>query len=674
MAARTFTSAGANNLWSNAANWDGGLTIPAEDDSVTIPAGQTCEYDYNSAYTTGINGITITGTLSLSRATGTYRLFMKAATAIGGAGTFDCGTAVSIIPFAAKHLVTGGAAWYINGAAGLTMTVYAAEPVIKTVLLSGAEAIGQTELSVDTDVTGDIWADGDTVRIDDINKAQESEERVIAAGGIAAGTITVTAGLTAAKSTGAVVSLITRNVKFIGVGAAGYVAQNFASGKLTIAGGQWTTANYRAFNSCTGMVISGGTFTGCNQTFATCYDCTVSGGVFSGNSSVFYFCTRTIVTGGLFSGNANALNSCSGSTISGGVFSGNNNGLVSSAGVSISGGVFSGNNYAIGSSTVVISGGTFSGNNSGVNGSFASIKNATFSNNTQDIAACIILAFNTLFGSVTENTYTSVAKEAYSESYDHDQVAGAYKAWTKGGVTSSQASVLPTGYTHGYATVLENATVEGYWQREVTVGAGASVNITMNLRKAASMTYLPRCIIFNKAETDPFAGGAGLNTFTMTDSVDTWEDDIYTYTNETAEDVTLVIRFLGMAASGTVYSALLIEQINVDLTSALAKLTAIQAKTDNLPTDPADESLLEAAIAAITVDNAAIAAAVMASVVEGTLTLGQAQRLFLAALAGKASGGGTTEVTFRDTADSKDRIVATVDANGNRTAVTLDVT
>ena len=53
------------------------------------------------------------------------------------------------------------AGWYVDGVAGLTMTVYGAEPSIKTIKLSGDEAAGQTELSVDTDVTGDIWAAGD---------------------------------------------------------------------------------------------------------------------------------------------------------------------------------------------------------------------------------------------------------------------------------------------------------------------------------------------------------------------------------------------------------------------------------------------------------------------------------------------------------------------------------
>jgi len=60
-------------------------------------------------------------------------------------------------------------------------------------------------------------------------------------------------------------------------------------------------------------------------------------------------------------------------------------------------------------------------------------------------------------------------------------------------------------------------------------------------------------------------------------------------------------------------------------------------------------------------------------VIEGTITLRQAIRLTLSMLAGKSSGGGTTSLVYRDYGDSKDRLTFTVDANGNRTAVTRDV-
>jgi hypothetical protein len=72
---------------------------------------------------------------------------------------------------------------------------------------------------------------------------------------------------------------------------------------------------------------------------------------------------------------------------------------------------------------------------------------------------------------------------------------------------------------------------------------------------------------------------------------------------------------------------------------------------------------------------AAIAAAVWVVVAEGAHTYADIQRITLAVLAGKSTGGGTATISFRDEADAKNRVQATVDANGNRTAIgTLDGT
>ena len=61
--------------------------------------------------------------------------------------------------------------------------------------------------------------------------------------------------------------------------------------------------------------------------------------------------------------------------------------------------------------------------------------------------------------------------------------------------------------------------------------------------------------------------------------------------------------------------------------------------------------------------------------IETGMTLRQALRVIAAAAAGKLSGAATTTVTIRNAeVDDTDRIVATVDENGNRSAVTLDLT
>lgn len=65
---------------------------------------------------------------------------------------------------------------------------------------------------------------------------------------------------------------------------------------------------------------------------------------------------------------------------------------------------------------------------------------------------------------------------------------------------------------------------------------------------------------------------------------------------------------------------------------------------------------------------------VLDEAVEGTRTLRQMLRGFASALLGKVSGMATNAPIFRDIDDSKNRITATTDADGNRSAITLDLT
>lgn len=59
--------------------------------------------------------------------------------------------------------------------------------------------------------------------------------------------------------------------------------------------------------------------------------------------------------------------------------------------------------------------------------------------------------------------------------------------------------------------------------------------------------------------------------------------------------------------------------------------------------------------------------------VETGYSMREALRLILSSVAGKLSGAGTATVTIRSVTDGTNRIVATVDSNGNRTAVTYNV-
>lgn len=181
----------------------------------------------------------------------------------------------------------------------------------------------------------------------------------------------------------------------------------------------------------------------------------------------------------------------------------------------------------------------------------------------------------------------------------------------------------------------------------------------------------------------------------------------YKATGFSTHDAAAVVSALGTGSGLTALATA------ANLATVDTVVDAIKAKTDNLPTDPADQSLIIAAtdaiaaligtpavdlatdVAAVKADTAAtlldtgtdgvvlssatqdaIATAILdlANGVETGETLRQALRLIRAVAVGKAAGLGTTTATFRDKADLKDRITATVDADGNRTAVTTDAT
>ena len=89
-----------------------------------------------------------------------------------------------------------------------------------------------------------------------------------------------------------------------------------------------------------------------------------------------------------------------------------------------------------------------------------------------------------------------------------------------------------------------------------------------------------------------------------------------------------------------------------------------------------DGQVVNVLLATFSIDNRLTAGDIVAGifdrVTEGTLTFEEMQRIGFAMLAGKSSGGCTDTAVFRDHADTKDRIIATVTAHGNRTAVVLD--
>jgi hypothetical protein len=196
------------------------------------------------------------------------------------------------------------------------------------------------------------------------------------------------------------------------------------------------------------------------------------------------------------------------------------------------------------------------------------------------------------------------------------------------------------------------------------------------LATAAAVTtiddFLDTEIAAIKAKTDLIpadpadASDIAASFTTLTGKVDTIDDFLDTEVAAIKAKTDLLPASPANEATLTTIAAYLDTEIAAILAAVDTEVAAIKAKTDNLPAAPAATGDIPTA--------AAVADAVLDDVVEGTSTLRQIVRGMAATLLGKASGMGTTTAVFRDIADTKDRITATVDASGNRTAVTRDLT
>lgn len=108
-------------------------------------------------------------------------------------------------------------------------------------------------------------------------------------------------------------------------------------------------------------------------------------------------------------------------------------------------------------------------------------------------------------------------------------------------------------------------------------------------------------------------------------------------------------------------------------TVASAVRTELSTELGRLDVTLSTRAATGAAMTLTVGERTAIAQAVLGATIEGSITLVQAVRGFMAALYGKVSGAQTNNPGFRDTGDTKTRITAVTDENGNRSSVTLDL-
>ena len=554
MATRTSVGSG---LWSAAGTWDTG--VPVNTDTVIIASGHDVEFDVDqSGFAAGIT-LTITGTLHASTTAGAYTLKLQAN--MTGAGTLRAGT--SGTPYPTNCTFTINRNGFEITATNMTLDLNCSEPTNKYIRLSAQEAAGQTVWSVDTDVTADAaWVSGAIVRICDVNNTNDNEERTLSA--TSSTTVTVTSGLTAQKESGAYIVLIDRNVKIIHTSASGN----------GVNGGSGGTISAEVRNAVSGIVSRslatiGGTISGCTQALNSTLGCTVNAQI-AGNSS------------GAISGSGNVYSSSC-------AMVGNTNGLNVETGAIIAGRI-AGTTNAMNTcnSCQILPTALITESNTGINRGGSNIVNgATITCATDLLDVINMQLYNALLSGTTEFSGYNGARmsiNAFSESVDHDQVANAYRAWTKGGIVDSDIGTVYTGRTRSYKHACTTASFYTFQNRTFTVQPGGGLVVQCYVRKSATMSYLPRVWILTPGQ-EPFISGSPNAEDIMTDSVDTWEELNLVYANGGTSPIDVVVRTVAKNASGNVFFDPIVTVLapaTYDVYNTLTTLmTTIERKVDD---------------------------------------------------------------------------------------------
>lgn len=470
-----------------------------------------------------------------------------------------------------------------------------------TVCPSQAEAIAQTQLEVDTNISADpewcrtIAVSGEGAEFVIGTNSRTGSGMVLHA--ISEATpptstaITISAGLAAVKSSGTAVMLATRNIRIdcsavtsttIGAvhGGTGHQLDCSIKGANSTGGYAVVSATFtmncgsfylcnRGVDTCTVSMTGGfiGYMLGYNTCVSFCY-LTMSGGtiglcsngISSSNLSIsggrITQCTSALtgcvgaITGGLLDNDNQAMNACRGVSLTN--CRAVNNAYVSMYSVGIitgTGFIGSGNSIGASDTNFKSLGGKWEGNNVNWQRISGTMAGASTKGNIYNFyyASDIDGYGGPLGASTSASDFARFYNDATPYTDTHDQrmsvvirnyagTPGSIKAWMAGGtVVDRSGAEVDFGATYGYTykfNSLDNLAVVQLTEW-VYAEANQSVTVSCALNKdsqGATWEVLPKFELFVDG-ADPFDGGAVLDSFQMTDSLNTSEYDTITATH-----------------------------------------------------------------------------------------------------------------------------------------------
>jgi hypothetical protein len=165
--------------------------------------------------------------------------------------------------------------------------------------------------------------------------------------------------------------------------------------------------------------------------------------------------------------------------------------------------------------------------------------------------------------------------------------------------------------------------------------------------------------VANQVDSNALTGGGGLDAAGVRAAVGLASANLDTQlsTIDTVVD-SILVDTAEIGAAGAGLTALATQSSVNTIDDFLdTEIAAIKAKTDNLPANPADAADISVEVFGFNVD--------------GTKTFKEVMQIMAASVAGKVSGAPGSPV-FRNLADDRNVITATVDSSGNRSSITYN--
>jgi len=548
----TITSVKSGN-WSDPSTWDSN-SVPANGDTVTIPAGRTVTFDVDqSSFASGLAGLTVDGVLSWKTDTVTY-LKMATDINIGGTGTLQVGRPDNRIQRPAQgSQVRATIKLQGSNSKITTPNIYAYgwdERLNRTTLAANASA-GATQVVLSEDMNlqaGDQILIG-AGTVNDYMTESAKGVYTVSSYDKSTRTVTLTGALGHGRLAGDYVGVYNRTIFFDTVRNLSF--ESHTPGYYRFEGA--TIRNSIGWTSTLNMPLADGVLAD---------KCTVIGsGMYGGQygpqtvqNSTFYDCSVRWSQNTIFKNNV---------FIHRGL---NDYGFVLDTAGSLFDGCWFQNARAVvyrypdlGCGFSQHKGCKARNLQSGAYGSFQhriTCYNMDFGGYTpvnrlhyhHRLYDCLAPTISIDYGGAT--------LEGALESFNHNQVPGAYMAWYRGGTVQSQSNVTPPGKTRAYQYTLTNSMSPV--RRTIHLGTiepGKKVMVDVWLRKSTTMEYAPRAYLFNATQDSYFAGDDGklAEAILPGESVNEWKKFRLKWKNDAGKVVPVAVRCEAKNSTGFLY-------------------------------------------------------------------------------------------------------------------------